>query len=122
MPKHGTLRGVTTFVMARKEERAFRLYRGFDNATLVTCPLEVLFWKVRILSQHYLHQLCTDTRCHPENLSGAINDRDEWRERGGQCDLMMMMMMMMNHSNLKKVREHIGQNSWEKTTKLRILV
>ena len=29
----------------------------------------------------YIQQLCEDTGCCPEDLPGAMNDRDEWRER-----------------------------------------
>ena len=28
-----------------------------------------------------MHQLCEDTGCSPKNLSGAMNDWEEWRER-----------------------------------------
>ena len=43
----------------------------------------------------YLHQLCADTGCSLEDLLGAVDDRDGWRESQGnpscQPDLMMMM-------------------------------
>ena len=29
----------------------------------------------------YIHQLCEDTGCSPEDLPEAINGREEWRER-----------------------------------------
>ena len=29
----------------------------------------------------YLHQLCADTGCSLKDLLGAMEDRDEWRER-----------------------------------------
>ena len=29
----------------------------------------------------YVQQLCGDTRCSPEDLPEAMNDREEWRER-----------------------------------------
>ena len=29
----------------------------------------------------YIQQLCEDTGCSPEDLPGAMNDREEWRER-----------------------------------------
>ena len=32
-------------------------------------------------SKTHIHQLGTDTRCNLENLPGAIDDRDGWRER-----------------------------------------
>ena len=30
----------------------------------------------------YLHRLCENTGCSREDLPGAIDDRDGWRERG----------------------------------------
>ena len=48
----------------------------------------------------YLQQFCTDTGCSLEDLTEAMDDRDEWRERdsqGNPCkprDMMMMMMMV----------------------------
>ena len=43
----------------------------------------------------YIQQLCEDTGCCPEDLSRAMNDREEWRERGQgypcyQHDMMMI--------------------------------
>ena len=29
----------------------------------------------------YIQQLCEDTGCFPEDLPGAMNDREKWRER-----------------------------------------
>ena len=29
----------------------------------------------------YIQQLYADTRCNPEDLPGAMNDREGWRER-----------------------------------------
>ena len=29
----------------------------------------------------YIQQLCEDTGCSPEDLPGAMNDREKWRER-----------------------------------------
>ena len=33
------------------------------------------------LARTYIKQLCEDTRCSPEDLSEAMNDREKWRER-----------------------------------------
>ena len=32
-------------------------------------------------AQTYIQQLCEDTRCNPEDLPKAMNDREKWRER-----------------------------------------
>ena len=29
----------------------------------------------------YIQQLCEDTKCSPEDLPEAMNDREKWRER-----------------------------------------
>ena len=29
----------------------------------------------------HIQQLCADTGCKPEDLPGAMDDREEWRER-----------------------------------------
>ena len=33
------------------------------------------------LARIYILQLCENTRCTPEDLSEAMNDRERWRER-----------------------------------------
>ena len=33
------------------------------------------------LAQTYIQQLCEDTRCSPEDLPEAMNDREKWREK-----------------------------------------
>ena len=35
----------------------------------------------------YLHQLCVDTGCSLEDLLGAMDDRNRWRERESQGNL-----------------------------------
>ena len=49
---------------------------------------DVLLWtptygraKARQPARTYIQQLCEDTRCSPEDLVGAINDWEKWRER-----------------------------------------
>ena len=37
--------------------------------------------KVGRPARTYIQQLCTDTRCSPEDLPEAMDDREEWRER-----------------------------------------
>ena len=34
-------------------------------------------------AQTYIQQLCEDSGCCPEDLPGAMNEREEWRERVG---------------------------------------
>ena len=49
---------------------------------------EVLLWtptysraKAGRPARTYIQQLCEDTRCSPEDLPEAMNDREKWRER-----------------------------------------
>ena len=49
---------------------------------------DVLLWtpthgraKAERPARTYIQQLCEDTRCCPEDLPSAMNDREEWRER-----------------------------------------
>ena len=49
---------------------------------------DVLLWtpsygraKAGWLVRTYIQQLCTDTRCIPEDLSEVMDDREEWRKR-----------------------------------------
>ena len=43
----------------------------------------------------YIQQLCEDTGCSPEDLLGAMNDREKWSERVRDIRANGMMMMMM---------------------------
>ena len=51
-----------------------------------------------------LHQLCVDTRCSLEDLSGMMYDRDRWWETRDtsccQCDLMIMLFICLYIDNL----------------------
>ena len=38
--------------------------------------------KARRPARTYIHQLCEDTGCSPEDLPEAMNDWEKWRERG----------------------------------------
>ena len=35
-------------------------------------------------ARSYIQQLCADTECSPEDLPGAMEDRDEWQKRVGE--------------------------------------
>ncbi len=37
--------------------------------------------KVGRPARTYIQHLCEDTVCNPEDLPGAMNDREKWRER-----------------------------------------
>ena len=53
-----------------------------------TSSCDILLWtpsygrtKVGWLAITYIHQLCENTGCSPEDLPGAMNDKEKWRER-----------------------------------------
>ena len=50
----------------------------------------------------YIQQLCTDTRCSPEDLLEAMDDWEGWRNRvrNIRADCVMMMMMMIGEDHL----------------------
>ena len=43
--------------------------------------IEILLAKVGRPAQAYIQQHCADTGCNPEDLPGAMDDRDVWQER-----------------------------------------
>ena len=59
----------------------------------------------------YIQRLCEDTGCSLEDLTEAMNDGEEWRERGlgYPCwwhDKMMMMILHVNMTSLCNVTSH----------------
>ena len=45
----------------------------------------------------FIHQFCVDTRCRPEDLTEAMDDRDGWRKRNrGESALSLTMVMMIS--------------------------
>ena len=59
----------------------------------------------------YIHQLCADIECHPEDLSKVMAYRDEWQESQGnlccQHTLMMMSCFWELFKLLRGVKEEI---------------
>ena len=44
-------------------------------------PLHMAKQKSGRPARTYIQQLCEDTRCNPEDLPKAMNDREKWREK-----------------------------------------
>ena len=70
-------------IQVRRTRHAGRCWRNRDK--LIS---DVLLWtltpgraKAGRPAWTYIQQLCEDTGCFPEDLSRAMNDREEWRER-----------------------------------------
>ena len=79
----GHLPPITKTIQVRRARHAGHCWRSRDE--LIS---DVLLWtptygraKAGRLARTYIQQLWEDTRCSPENLPEAINDREKWRER-----------------------------------------
>ena len=80
---YGHLPPITKTIQVRRARHAGHSWRSRDE--LIS---DVLQWtpaygraKAGRLARKYIHQLCEDTGCSPEDLPEAMNDREKWRER-----------------------------------------
>ena len=95
---YGHLPPITKTIQVRRTRHAGHCWRSRDELIR-----DVLLWipthgraKAGRPARTYIQQLCEDTGCCPEDLPRAMNDREEWRERGQgypcyQRDMMMMI-------------------------------
>ena len=79
----GHLSPITKTYQVRRARHAGYYWRSKDK--LIS---DVLLWtpaygraKAGRPARTYIHQLCEDTECSPEDLPEAMNDREKWRER-----------------------------------------
>ena len=80
---YGHLPPITKTIRVRRTRHAGHGWRSRDELIR-----DVLLWtpthgraKAGRPARTYIQQLCEDTGCYPEDLPGAMNDREEWRER-----------------------------------------
>ena len=80
---YGHLPPITKTIQARRTRHAGHCWRSKDE--LVS---NILLWtpaygqsKAGRPSRTYIQQVCDDTGCNPEDLPGAMNDRETWWER-----------------------------------------
>ena len=80
---YGHLPPITKTIQVRRTTHAGHCWRSRDELIR-----DVLLWtpthgraKAERPARTYIQQLCEDTRCCPEDLSRAMNDMEEWRER-----------------------------------------
>ena len=80
---YGHLPLITKTIQARWTRHAGHCWRSKDEIVS-----DVLLWipaygqsKAGRPARTYIQQLCDDTGCNPEDLPGAMNDRETWRER-----------------------------------------
>ena len=80
---YGHLPRITKTIQARRTRHAGHCWRSKDEIVNY-----VLLWtpaygqsKAGRPAWTYIQQLCDDTGCNPEDLLGAMNDRETWRDR-----------------------------------------
>ena len=80
---YGHLPPIMKTIQVRRTRHAGHCWRSGDE--LIS---DVLLWtptygraKAGRQARTYIQQLCEDTRCSPEDLPEAMNDRGKWRER-----------------------------------------
>ena len=80
---YGHLLPITKTILVRWTRHAGPCWRRRDKLIR-----DVLLWtpshgwaKAGWAAQTYIQQLCEDTECNPEELPGAMNDWEGWRER-----------------------------------------
>ena len=80
---YGQLPPVTKTIQVRRTWHAGHCWRSKDELIIY-----VLLWtpaygqaKAGRPARTYIQQLCEDTRCNPEDLPEAMNDREKWWER-----------------------------------------
>ena len=95
---YGHLPPITKSIQVRRTRHAGHCWRSRDELIR-----DVLLWipthgraKAGRPARTYIQQLCEDTGCCPEDLPRAMNDREEWRDKGQgypccQHDMMMMI-------------------------------
>ena len=93
---YGHLPPITKNINVRRTTHAGHCWRSRDELVR-----GVLLWtptygraKAGRPVRTYIHQLCEDTGCGPEDLPEAMNDREKWRERVRDiraCGTNMMM-------------------------------
>ena len=80
---YGHVPPITKTIQVRRTRHAGHYWRSKDK--LIS---DVLLWtpeygqaKAGRPARTYIQQLCEDTKCSPEDLPEAMNDREKWRER-----------------------------------------
>ena len=80
---YGHLPPITKTIQVRRTRHAGHCWRSKDE--LIS---DVLLWtptygqaKAGRPARTYIQQLCEDTRCNPEDMPEAMNNREKWRER-----------------------------------------
>ena len=80
---HGPLPPITKTIQVRRTRHVGHCWRNRDELIR-----DILLWTPTYgranagrPARTYIQQLCEDTRCSPEDLPEAMNDREKWPER-----------------------------------------
>ena len=80
LPLYGHLPPISKTIQVRRTRHAGYCWRSKDELISDVLPWNPSHGRARV-GRTYLQQLCTDTGCSMEDLSEAMDHKDEWRER-----------------------------------------
>ena len=77
------LPSITKTIQVRRTRHAGHCWRSKDEliSDVLLCTPAYGQAKAGWPARTYIQQLCEDTRCSPEDLPEAMNDREKWREK-----------------------------------------
>ena len=80
---YGYLPPILKAIKVKRTKHEEHSWRSKDELKSDVFPLTSSQWwaKVGRPARTYIQQLCVDTRCSLEDITGAMDDRDGWRER-----------------------------------------
>ena len=83
---YGHLPPITKTIQVRRTRHAEHCWRSKDELISYILVWTPSHGRARVgwLTRIYICQLCADTRRNLEDLPGAMDDRDGWRERVGE--------------------------------------
>ena len=80
---YGHLPPITKTTKVRRTRHAGYCWRSRDELISDVLPWTPTYGRAKAgrPARTYIQQLCEDTRCSPEDMPEAMNDREKWRER-----------------------------------------
>ena len=81
--RYGHLPPITKTIQVRWTRHAGYWWRSRDELISYVLQWTPTYGRTKAgwPARTYIQQLCEDTGCSPEDLPGAMNDREKWRER-----------------------------------------
>ena len=80
---YGHLPPITKTIQARRTRHAGHCWRSKDEIVSDVLQRTPAYGQSKAgrPARTYIQQLCDDTGCNPEDLPGAMDDRETWKER-----------------------------------------